>query len=234
MSENGYVYLLAGGRPSNRETQLSLIKKVFEGNGLSSPTVAYVGAANGDDESFFNRMADIIKAAGARSVKHALISPEDADLKMARSILESVDIIFVSGGDVEEGMNVLEEKGMIDVLCKLHQKGKPFFGISAGSIMLAERWVRWRNPDDDSTAELFTCLNVASVICDTHGEADRWEELKIALGLSKDGMRGYGIVSGTAIRVSLNGRVEALGGAVNQFSRRGGKIVSLPDILPVK
>jgi hypothetical protein len=98
--------------------------------------------------------------------------------------------------------------------------------------MLAKSWVRWKDPDDDSSAELFSCLGLAPIICDTHGEQDNWEELKAALKLSEDGEKGYGIVSGTAIKVYPNGKVEALGGAVNQFIRSEGKIVRLPDILP--
>ena len=117
-------------------------------------------------------------------------------------------------------------------LQELYEQGKPFFGISAGSIMLAKSWVRWSNPDDDSTAELFPCLGLAPVICDTHGEQDGWEELKAGLKLAEDGQKGYGIVSGTAIKVYSDGRVEALGGVAHQFVRSEGKIVRLPDIQP--
>ena len=63
-------------------------------------------------------------------------------------------------------------------------------------------------------------------------EEDEWEELKMALKLSKDEEKGYGIVSGTAIKVHSNGTVEALSGANNLFIRRKGNIIRLPDILP--
>jgi len=54
---------------------------------------------------------------------------------------------------------------------------------------------------DDATAEIFPCLGIAPVICDTHGEEDGWEELQALIALEKDKTIGYGIVSGTAIKV---------------------------------
>ena len=107
-----------------------------------------------------------------------------------------------------------------------------FFGISAGSIMLAKEWVRWRNPDDDDTSEIFPCLGIAPVLCDTHGEADGWEELQALLKLEKDNTRGYGIVSGTVIKVFPDGSVEALGGEIHQYAKRNGVVERIEDILP--
>jgi peptidase E len=123
---------------------------------------------------------------------------------------------------------------MTRFLSRLYEQGKPFFGTSAGSIMLAKEWVRWRDPDDDATAELFPCLGIAPVICDAHDEEGDWQELKTTLKLGQDNVKGYGIVSGTAIKVSPDGRVEALGGAMHQFLRHGGRVDRLPDLLPVR
>ena len=154
----------------------------------------------------------------------AVLSSEKADIKKAKDILESSDIVYISGGDVEHGMQVLAEKNMVDFLVGLYRQGKPFFGISAGSIMLAKEWIRWRDPDDDTTAEVFPCLGMAPVICDTHGEQDGWEELQALLKLEKDNTTGYGIVSGTAIKVFPDGKIEALGGAVHQYTKINGKV----------
>jgi peptidase E len=226
------VYLLASGRTRRRKTPDPLIQAVFRDSGTVSPSIAYVGTASDDDASFFNFIAEILKKAGASRVSHALISPENADLKKARRILKAADIIFISGGDVEAGMQVLREKKMVDFLIHLYELGKPFFGVSAGSIVLAKEWVRWRNPDDDTTAELFPCLGIAPVICDTHDERGGWQELKTVLGLERDNVKGYGIVSGTAIKVFPDGRIEALGGAVHQFVRHSGRVERGADILP--
>jgi hypothetical protein len=131
------------------------------------------------------------------------------------------------------GMQILEERRMIHFLAELYQEGKPFFGLSAGSIMLAKEWVRWRNPDDDATAEVFPCLGFAPVLCDTHDEEGGWEELKALLMLEGDGAIGYGIAAGTALKVFPDGRMEALGGAVHQYAGRGGQVKRISDVMPL-
>ena len=123
---------------------------------------------------------------------------------------------------------------MTDFLCGLYAEGKPFFGVSAGSIMLGREWVRWSDPDNAASAELFTCLGIAPVICDTHSEDDDFEELQAALQLEKEGTEGYGIVSGTAIKVYPGGKVEALGGHSFHYVHRGDKVERIADLAPIK
>jgi peptidase E len=224
------VYLFAGGRSGNRQKQNALLERMFREFGIASPTVAYSGTASGDDKSFFRFIAGELTGAGADKVTHAVIAPAGADLDKARSVLEAADIVFISGGDVEAGMDVLNEKNMLDFLAGLYRQGKPFFGISAGAIMLADRWVRWRNPDDDSSAELFPCLGFAPVICDTHDEQGGWEELRAALKLVKEGGRGYGLATGSGIKVYPDGKVEALGGEVYQYIHRGDKVERINNV----
>lgn len=232
MSNLKPVFLLAGGRGSGRRSEALLLQEAFKESGKAAPSVAYVGTANDDDKGFYSRMAGAFTEIGASRVDHALIAPARADLKKARAILEAADIVFISGGDVEYGMEVLQQKKMVDFLTGLYRQGKPFFGLSAGSIMLATEWVRWQDPEDNNSAELFPCLDIAHVICDTHGEGDGWEELQAALNLKPEGTAGYGIVSGTAIKVYPDGRVEALGGAVNPYQKKGGQVIQSADLLP--
>ena len=226
------VYLLAGGRPRNPASFNPLFQSVFEESGKTSPTIAYLGAASDDSKAFYLMMTAALKGAGAGKVKLAALASKKADVDKAKDILESSDIVYVSGGDVEHGMQVLAEKNLTDFIVGLYKQGKPFFGISAGSIMLAKEWIRWPNPDDDSTAEIFPCLGIAPVICDTHGEADGWEELQAWLKLEKDGAIGYGIVSGTALKVFPDGKIEALAGVIHQYQKRSGQVVRIADILP--
>lgn len=226
------VYLLAGGRASRRETQHVLLQMIFQSSGIANPAVGYIGVANDDDNDFFQRTVIAFEEAGARRVRHALVVPAKSNLQQAQDTLISSDVIFVAGGDVERGMQTLKDKNMLSFLAVLYEGGKLFFGSSAGSIMLAKEWVRWRDPDDDTTVELFPCLNFASVLCDTHDEMDGWQELQTALTLEQGNMKGYGIVSGAGIRVSPEGKVNALGSAIHQFIRSKGKVVRFTDLLP--
>jgi peptidase E len=224
------VYLIAGR--GDRKSFKSIIRTILEDTGKIQPTIAYVGVASGDNRPFYLMISTMIKEAGDYQIRRVLIAPRKANLNKARAILESADAIFMSGGDVEAGMRVLEEKNMSGFLTDLFKRGKVFFGVSAGSIILAREWVRWRDPEDDSTTELFPCLGITPIICDTHAEADDWEELKSALKLKEEHTQGYGIPSGSCLKVYPDGRMEALDGAITQFLKRGNSIVKQPELLP--
>jgi cyanophycinase-like exopeptidase len=235
------VYLIAGGRGMERRKGPDPLLQAALGLDGSSgktagrppehrPSVAYVGAASGDNAVFRVWVTRLFQKAGAGPVTLAPLCGKRADPRKARAVLEEADIVFVSGGDVEEGMRVLEETEMIEPLRLLYRQGKPFFGVSAGSIMLARQWVRWRDPHDDATAELFPCLGIARVFCDTHGEGDGWEELKALVRLAPPRAIGHGIVSGSALVVGPGGKVSALGGEIDRFARKAGEAARIESL----
>jgi peptidase E len=225
------VYLIGGGR--DEKSFKAIIRTILEDTGKIQPTIAYVGVASGDSWPFYLMMSTMIKQARDCQIKRVVIAAKKADLNKAQAVLKSADAIFMSGGDVEAGMRVLEEKNMTGFLMDLFKQGKVLFGVSAGSIILAREWVRWRDPDDDSSTELFPCLGIAPIICDTHAEADDWEELKSALKLKEEDTQGYGIPSGSCLKVYADGRMEALDGAITRFLKRGNSIVKQPELLPL-
>ena len=200
------LYLIASGRGSGRARgDDPLLQEIVGVPGVSKPTIAYVGAASGDNAAFRVMIGRMLQKAGAGKVVLAPLCGRKADPERATEVLKSAQIVFISGGDVEEGMSVLKTTGMIPILRSLYRSGKPFFGISAGSIMLASQWVRWSDPNDDASAELFPCLGFAHVLCDTHGEGEGWGELKSMLALCPTGSVGYGIASGTTLKVEPDG-----------------------------
>jgi dipeptidase E len=215
------MFLIAGGPGQIRRRGADpLLQSALRQAGVARPRVAYVGAASGDNPAFRLLIAQMLRKAGSGPVVPAPMCGRRVDPQKTRKVLEGADLVFISGGDVEEGMKVVEQKGMAPLLKSLWKAGKPFFGVSAGSIMLARRWVRWRDPDDESTAELFPCLGFAPVLCDTHGEGDGWTELQAMLRLCRAGTVGFGIVSGSALAVAPDGTVSALGGEVHVFRKK--------------
>ena len=209
------------------------MQEVFREIGKVSPIIAYVGVASDDNRIFYQFIADMIKNSGTCKVNRVLICSPKADLSKAKGTLESADAIFISGGDVEMGIQVLEEKDMAGFLQGLYKQGKLFFGASAGSITLAREWVRWKDPNDDSTAELFPCLGLAPIICDTHAEDDDWAELKMALKLSEDNVQGYGIPAKACLKVYPDGRIEALGDAITRYIQHNGQVERQSNLLPI-
>jgi len=226
------IYLLAGDPGARRSMKDPLICRAIASCGVVEPSIAYVGAASGDDKSFFKMIAGLMRACGAGEVELAPLAGRRVKLDTTRAILEKVDMIFVSGGDVEEGMEVLEERGMMPFLRELHGGGKPFFGLSAGSIMLARQWIVWDDPNDDSTSSAFPCMGFAPVLCDTHAENEGWEELRALLLISPEGTSGYGIPTGGGLCVHPGGELEALGTPVSCFAKIDRMVKRRPDLMP--
>jgi peptidase E len=224
------VFLLAGGPGSKTQTPDPLLKIIFETSGKSKPSIVYLGSASGDSRDFFQWTSQYFRQSGAGSVKLAPTVGRRVNFDQTKAIFESADMIYVSGGDVEEGMAVLLQKELLPFLRQLFDNGKPFFGLSAGSIMLARSWVRWDDPDDDATARIFPCLNFAPVLCDMHAEKEDWEELQVLLKLSPDGTKGYGIPSGGGLRVDANGGLKALGKPIHCYIKEADAVRRIADL----
>ncbi len=175
--------------------------------GKKRPLVAYVGTATDDNRGFFAMIRGALSATAARMVL-ARIASARASIADARKLLDDSDMVFVSGGDVERGVQVLGERDMVEPLRAVALRGKPMFGISAGSIMLAREWVRFPD-DDDSRAEIFPCLGIAPIHVDAHSEEDGWSELRVLVRLLHergDGDPvGYGLTRKGGLRVELDG-----------------------------
>jgi len=224
------IYLLAGGRGSLRTNGDPLLRRALESCCVRHPSIAYVGAASGDSPPFFSMISDYLRRCGAGRITLARLAGKRSKLEKTRAILESANMVFISGGDVEAGMKVLEERQILPFLRELFERGKPFFGSSAGSIMLGRQWVRWEDPGDDATANLFPCMGFAPIVCDTHGEGEGWEELRALLRLTPEGTLGYGIPTGAGLCVSPDGTLEALGAPLHCFGHLAGKVVRGADL----
>lgn len=207
MNQMKPLFLLAGGRPRDTKSMVLSLSLALKECGREKPMVAYIGTANGDSEIFFIAMKSLLKDAGAGEVRLLRLAKNKADISAARKVLETADVIFLSGGEVEDGMHWLRLHGLIDFLKELRSQGKLFLGMSAGSIMMGAHWVRWEDPDDDKTAELFDCLGFVQTTFDTHAEDEDWKELKMALKLQGPGSQGYGIPRGGLLSVDSEGRM---------------------------
>jgi peptidase E len=215
------IILISGGPNSNNT---ALIAEALALSKTQKPIVVYIGAASSDNKDFFSMLRRMLISAGADKVTLVPIV-QGFDRKKAESILSSGDLVFISGGDVKAGMEYLEKRNLVPFLKKLYESGKPFFGISAGAIMLCRNWIHWRNSADDSSAKSFPCLGFAPVLCDTHAEDEGWNELRTLLGFCPEGTIGYGIPAGGALRVTQNGEVTDIGSPAVRFIKKGVDVI---------
>jgi peptidase E len=210
MNDARPAFLLAGGRPRDPQGMVHSLARALQECGKLKPRVTYLGVANQDNVVFYNAMKILLKEAGAKDVPLLRLAKTNADIDAAKKALDSADAIFISGGEVEDGMLWLSQHGLVGYLKELYSQGKLFIGISAGSIMMGSHWVRWEDPDDDATAELFDCLSLVPSIFDTHAEDEDWKELIMALRLMGPGARGYGIPRNGMISADNAGRLTNL------------------------
>ena len=214
--------LLAGGRPRDPGAMARMMSRAFQG--LSKPQVAYIGTANGDNPAFFQMMKAMLIRAGAGKVVFVRLAKAKPDLDAARKTLSGAEAVFLSGGEVEDGVLWLVKHNLMEYLKELYHNGKRFIGVSAGTIMMGAHWVRWETPGDDATSSLFGCLGLIPVLFDTHGEDEDWVELKAALKLLGDGARGYGLPGGSMISADSRGTLVNLEREYLTFINEGGHI----------
>ena len=219
--------LLAGGRPRDPAAMARMMAGAFEG--IRKPQAAYIGTANGDDTDFFRMMEPLLTQAGAEKVVFVRLAKKKPDLDAAKNILAGSDVIFLAGGEVEEGMNWLKKHGLGDFLKNLYGAGKRFMGVSAGTIMMGTQWVRWEDPEDDGTARLFDCLGIIPALFDVHGEEDDWAELKAALKLTGNGALGYALPRGCMISADSRGALVNLTGEYLVFVNEAGGIKQITN-----
>ncbi|MDR2957417.1 MAG: Type 1 glutamine amidotransferase-like domain-containing protein [Coriobacteriales bacterium] len=226
------VLVMAGGMPSNPDATTNALSTVFQD--FAKPTVAYIGTANGDSRPFFMMMKHLLSKAGAGKVELVRLAKAKVDVSAAKLMLDKADVIFFSGGEVEDGIIWLKRHELIEYLHELYTSGKRFIGVSAGTIMLGSHWVHWDVEGDDDTSSLFDCLGIVPLLFDTHGESEDWVELKAALKLLGHGSKGYALPSGCAVYADAVGNLTNLSKEPIVYANNNGliQVLDQPGIIP--
>jgi cyanophycinase-like exopeptidase len=220
--------LIAGKFGSRHFGTKPFLGEAIRVTGKEKPLAVYVGAANGDDRGFGTALVDLLKTAGAHKVLWPKLSGKKKDSTRARSALAEADVVFIGGGDVAAGIAVLREADLVRDLRAAARRGAVFAGMSAGAIMLGERWIRWPHEHaGDDEAETYECLGVAPCSLDTHGEGDDWRETRAFAAVRARELgtkvRAYGIPSGGALMISEDGALYARGEPVPVFAAAPNK-----------
>jgi peptidase E len=222
---------MVGGGPGALLALRAHFKSALAETAVEKPLVAYVGVASDDNVGFQKMLTTELAFTGARFEAAKIASPR-ASIPRAKELLEECDLVFISGGDVDHGMNLLAKRGILEDFRRLCRQGKPMFSLSAGSVMLARDWVRFPD-DDEARAEIFECIGAVPFHVDAHSEDDDWAELRTLLELlhkrgDKDAA-GYGLTVKGGVRVTVDGddvSVEAIGTSIPRFIVRAGQVVS--------
>jgi dipeptidase E len=191
--------------------------------GKSEPVALYVGAASGDDRQFGAAVSAVLEAAGAQRVLWPKLTGRKKEHDGAREVLAQADLVFVGGGDVEAGVDALHDADLVGDLRAAARRGAVLVGMSAGAIMLGERWIRWpsaRAGDDE--AETYACLGLVPCSLDTHGEDDDWSEARSFAAVRARELGTYadvlGVPSGGALVIEADGTLHARGAPIPVFA----------------
>ena len=233
------VTLIAGKFGSRHFGTRPYLKAAVELTRKEAPLALYIGAASGDDETFGTALCGLIAAAGAADVVWPKLSKRRREAKVAHEALGRADFVFVGGGDVEVGMDVLRSAKLVKDLRAAADRGVVFAGMSAGAIMLGERWIRWPRADaTDAEAETYECLGIAPCALDTHGEGDDWAEARsfatVRARELKAKAKAFGVPSGGALLARRGGRMLARGEPVPMFAARPRHAATIERTLPAE
>jgi len=185
------AYLIAGAGSATSRRSVRYHRDCVAATGVAHPTIAYVGAAASDDPTFATRVATLVFGENARVVLVDL-TKRALETSAARARLAAADLVFFTGGDVERGMQLVDERGLAPYIRRLAAAGKPMEGISAGAILLGSHWIRF---PERGEPERFDCLGVVPASFDTHGEDDDWSELRELARHTRDERTVFGIPS---------------------------------------
>lgn len=209
------IYLIAGHGENDWQYVIDAVKN----SGIEHPRAAHIGTANGDR---FIAVERTIQAMKGCPVTLAPLAPHHCDLAKAKQVIRESNVIFISGGEVEDGMAGLP-KEIRELLWQRYREGALFIGMSAGTIMMGKAWPHWDDEDNDfDNAYLFDCIGFVPTIFDTHCEDEGWPELKKAVELSPEGFTGYGIPAGGMVIYTPEGKMEVTK-PLDPYTNVGGK-----------
>ena len=217
----GPAMLIAHGMPDD-----DFHRRIFELVGREQPEVAYVGAANGDQRRWFERVAETVaKRFGARCRLARTVGVDDRG--PAAELIERADVIYLAGGDVSALSERVHALQLGELIRRRHQEGAMLVGVSAGAIGLTKYWVEF---EGDEPARRFPCVGALPFAVDCHDEDSDWEELRALLArwaadAPDEEVDAWGIPAGGALEVDSAGRVRPHGPAPRRLRLVRGKIV---------
>ena len=226
MGRMGPAILIAHGNPGDH-----MHDRAFALAG-ARPRVAWIGAANGDSHTWFERAAKVLRKKYSADVELARTVGE-FDAAETRRLVETAAMIYFAGGDVGLLAERMRALGLDELIRRRHAEGTLVVGVSAGAIGLTRYWVRFPDDDEDdapSQPSRFACIGALPLAIDCHDEESDWEELRALLDAwarEEPGaiVEAYGIPSGGGLEIAPDGRVSRSVPKPTRLRLDGGRIV---------
>ncbi len=199
---------------------MQLTERIRDLVGKERPRAAYLQASGRDDCGLFTACKEAMGLGGVEDCR--MISPSLPRDELA--YLETADIIFLAGEDVQAGWADFEASGLAGLISRRYNEGALLVGISAGSTQLGQ--YGWR--EDGDGYSIFETIRLVPFVVGVRGEACAWESLKKAVVASGGRTHGIGIPSGGGIMYHADRSIEALRLAAFELSLVNNQIVCNP------
>lgn len=169
---------------------------------------AYLGAANGDDPTFYELFQAAVGAVGFAAEDEAMVRSIFTDED--REWLAAAHLVVLAGGDAERGWRIFEQSGIKEALLERYADGAVLLGVSAGAMHLG-----------------WDYMNLVPALVGAHEEADDWAELRRRMAKSPNRVRALGLPTGGGLVYHPDGTAEALRRPVHElaFAEDGDEIV---------
>lgn len=185
-------YLLADSRPLFERSAdgARFLDDVVMNANSKRPSVAYIGASNGDNRSVYHDI--FLPAFESVDVgeRRLIVSRPSADDLL---FLAQADIILLAGGSVERGWNIFAGNGLQSLIAQRYRGGAMLLGISAGAVQLGCGGLT-----EDASAVVPT-FGFLGLYVGVHEEREAWKSLRLALSLQHPPVHGIGIPSGGGV-----------------------------------
>jgi cyanophycinase len=186
------VYLLADSRIlfESRADGSRFLDDIVGNAGTKKPSVAYIGASNGDNPTFYHDIfLPAFESADVGQRRMIVSDPPAED----RRYLEEADIILLAGGSIEMGWHMLEKNGLRSLIAQRYHSGTLLIGISAGAVQLGHGGLT-----DDECA-VIPSFSFVPLYIGVHEEHQDWKSLRRALSLREPPLQGIGIPAGGGV-----------------------------------
>ncbi len=186
------IYLLADSRLlfESRADGSRFLDDIVSNAGVKKPSVAYIGASNGDNPDFYHGIFSPAFESADVGERRMIVSRPSAEDSL---FLEQADIILLAGGSVEMGWRTFEGNGFRSLIEQRYLGGALLIGISAGAVQLGRGGVT-----DDESAVLAT-FGLVPLYVGVHEEREDWKSLRRALSLMEPPLHAVGIPAGGGV-----------------------------------
>jgi len=192
------------------------LERIREQLDSSNPTVAYIGASNGDNPEFYS----IFQAAMAGIDLHSCCLIPSSPSEKDKAFLASANLVLLAGGDVEHGWKVFEQNGFKDLIAQKRYDGAVLVGISAGAAQIGRGTLL-----QAATMKELPLFQLAPFYVGAHQEQSEWWDLRALVNLAGNGARGLGIPAGGGMIYTSEGSLEPIRKGLIEFLRHEDKLI---------